>query len=103
MGFAGFCKKEGAVFKQPLHDLQVFYYSDRISTIRVRFSFTLSICLIALLNGVNWTFPQIKPAISALRPSISPSTAATPKRLANTRSIQVGEPPRWIWPKIERR
>src|SRR5712692_8841152 len=48
--------------------------------------------------GTTSTSPLRRIGITPLRPAPISSTARTPRRVAQMRSVGVGEPPRWRWP-----
>ena len=57
----------------------------------------LDISSAAVLRLQQTVYPTQRPPF----PSRSSSTANAPRRLANTRSAAVGEPPRWICPSTD--
>ena len=50
--------------------------------------------------GTRTISPACSATIVPKAPSWTAATAATPKRVASTRSKAVGVPPRWMWPRV---
>ena len=59
------------------------------------------LCPITSRKGTRTISSSRTPTIAFEWPEIKCMTAEAPSRDASTRSCAVGEPPRWVWPRIQ--